>query len=70
MISIESVLPIFEAIDGADLSSRTFSAVCATSGWGEPVNDGIGLWEMQDPKYLSFLKNRAKDIETPKKGWR
>jgi len=45
MIPIESVLPIFEAIDGADLSPRTFATVCTTSGWEEPVNDGIGLWE-------------------------
>jgi hypothetical protein len=55
MISIESVLPIFEAIDGADLSPRTFSAVCATSGWGEPVNDGIGLWEVTNPANGAML---------------
>ncbi|HEX2452639.1 MAG TPA: hypothetical protein VHI99_03005 [Vicinamibacterales bacterium] len=55
MISIESVLPIFEAIDGADLSPRTFSAVCATSGWSEPVNDGIGLWEVTNPANGAML---------------
>jgi len=31
---------------------------------------GPDIFKDQDPKYLTFLKTRAKDIETPKKGWR
>jgi hypothetical protein len=49
MIAIESVLPIFEAIDATDVTPGSFSAACATAGWTEPVDDGIGLWEAAHP---------------------
>ena len=30
---------------------------------------GPDIFKDQDPKYIEFLKTRAKDIETPKKKW-
>jgi hypothetical protein len=30
---------------------------------------GAEIFKDQDPKYIAFLKSRAKDIETPKKKW-
>ena len=47
---IQSVLPILRDLDGATLSPRAFAAACVTSGWPEPVDDGIGLWEVEHPK--------------------
>jgi hypothetical protein len=52
---IESVLPIFAALDGALLSPHTFSAVCTAFGWGEPRDDGIGLWEVRHPASRTLL---------------
>jgi hypothetical protein len=52
---IESVLPIFAALDGDALSPQTFSAVCKSFGWDEPRDDGIGLWEVQHRKEGTLL---------------
>jgi hypothetical protein len=49
MTPIESVLSIFERLDGTDLSPRSFAATCEARGWGAPVDDGIGLWEAAHP---------------------
>jgi hypothetical protein len=49
MYSIELVLPILQRLDGATLSPDTFRSACATAGWPEPVDDGIGLWETEHP---------------------
>lgn len=46
MHSIEPVLPIFLGLDGTTLSPQTFSSICVRCGWPEPVDDGIGLWEV------------------------
>jgi len=52
---IESVLPIFAALDGATLSPQTFSAVCNSHGWDEPRDDGIGLYEVRHPTAGTLL---------------
>lgn len=49
MHSIQPVLPILRNLDGATLSAPTFSEACVTLGWPEPVDDGIGLWEVEHP---------------------
>jgi hypothetical protein len=46
---IQLVLPILRNLDGATLSARTFSEACVASGWPEPVDDGIGLWDVEHP---------------------
>jgi len=33
------------------------------------MSGGADIFKDQDPKYLAFLKTRAKDIEVPKKKW-
>jgi len=50
MYSVESVLPIFEALDGAALTPGAFSKVCKAAGWPEPIGDNIGLWEVEHPE--------------------
>ena len=52
---IDSVLPIFAALDGATLSPQTFSEVCKSCGWDEPRDDGIGLWEVRHPTVDTLL---------------
>lgn len=47
---IQSVLPILRNLDGENLSPDTFSVTCTASGWPEPVGDGIGLWEVENPR--------------------
>jgi hypothetical protein len=49
MYPIETVLPILESLDGNALSPAAFAAACMASGWGEPIADGIGLWEAKHP---------------------
>jgi len=46
---MQSVLPILQKLDGANLSPGSFSATCTTAGWPKPVDDGIGLWEVEHP---------------------
>jgi len=46
---IKSVLPVLRNLDGANLLPDVFSVICTTSGWPEPVDDGIGLWEVEHP---------------------
>ncbi|WP_129646927.1 hypothetical protein [Peristeroidobacter agariperforans] len=55
MPSIQLVLPIFRDLDGATLSARTFSEACIASGWPEPVDDGVGLWEVEHPTERTYL---------------
>jgi len=55
MHSIQSVLPIFQALDGETLSPSAFSAACVSSGWPQPVDDGIGLWEVEHPNDGTWL---------------
>jgi len=55
LYSIETVIPIFAALDGATLSPEAFSAVCKSFGWDEPRDDGIGLWEVRHPKEGTLL---------------
>lgn len=46
---IQSILPIVRDLDGATLSPQTFTAACVAAGWPKPVDDGIGLWELEHP---------------------
>ena len=55
MHSIQPVLPILRDLDGATLSARTFCEACVTSGWPEPVDDGIGLWDVEHPGDGTYL---------------
>jgi hypothetical protein len=55
MHSIQRALPIFRELDGATLSARTFSEACVKSGWPEPVDDGVGLWEVEHPDHGILL---------------
>lgn len=55
MNSINSILPILRELDGATLSPQTFSAACVAAGWPEPVDDGIGLWEVEHPDEETWL---------------
>jgi|KBSSwiStaDraftv2_1062776.scaffolds.fasta_scaffold00220_41 hypothetical protein len=55
MHSIQSVLPIFRDLDGATLSPSTFCVACVNSGWPEPADDGIGLWEVEHPTEGTLL---------------
>jgi len=52
---IETVIPIFAALDGAALSPEAFSAVCQSFGWDEARDDGIGLWEVKHPEEGTLL---------------
>jgi len=49
MHSIQPLLPLLRDLDGATLSAQTFTAACVASGWPQPVDDGIGLWEVEHP---------------------
>jgi hypothetical protein len=49
MHSIQPVLSIVRNLDGATLSARTFSEACVASGWPAPVDDGVGLWDVEHP---------------------
>src|SRR5689334_22267673 len=49
MLPIQSILPILRDLDGETLSPSTFSAACVACGWPAPVDDGIGLWEVEHP---------------------
>lgn len=55
MHSIQRVLPILRDLDGATLSARTFSEACVRSGWPEPVDDGVGLWDVEHPDDGMYL---------------
>lgn len=55
MNAMQSILPILRDLDGATLSSQTFSAACAAAGWPKPVDDGIGLWEVEHPDEAILL---------------
>lgn len=55
MHSIQSVLPILRDLDGATLSARTFSEACIKSGWPQPVDDGVGLWDVEHPSEGTYL---------------
>ena len=45
----QSLLPVLDVLDGRDLSPATFSKACVNAGWPEPKDNGIGLWEVDDP---------------------
>jgi hypothetical protein len=55
MLPVQSILPIVRDLDGATLSPQTFSAACVAAGWPEPVDDGIGLWEVEHPEQEILL---------------
>src|SRR5688572_9937014 len=55
MQSIQSILPIVRALDGATLSAPTFSAACVAAGWPKPMDDGVGLWEVEHPEQEILL---------------
>jgi len=55
MASIQSILPLLRDLDGATLAASTFSTACVASGWPAPVDDGIGLWEVEHPDEETYL---------------
>ena len=55
MHSIQPVLPVLRDLDGATLSARTFREACVASGWPEPVDDGVGLWDVEHPGDGTYL---------------
>src|SRR5687768_4152820 len=55
MPSIQPILSILRNLDGATLSARTFSEACVAAGWPEPVDDGVGLWEVEHPAEETYL---------------
>lgn len=55
MPSIQPVLPLLQALDGAALSPRSFSEACVTLGWPAPADDGVGLWEVELPHEGTLL---------------
>lgn len=55
MHSIQRVLPIFQNLDGATLSSHAFSQACIAAGWPAPVDDGSGLCDVEHPSEGTYL---------------
>lgn len=55
MHSIQSLLPFLQDLDGATLSPQTFSEACVKAGWPKPVDDGVGLWEVERPDEGALL---------------
>ena len=55
MHSIQPVLPLLRNLDGATLSAHTFSEACIQASWPEPVDDGVGLWEVEHPDAGIYL---------------
>jgi hypothetical protein len=55
MSSIQRVLPIVRDLDGATLSARTFSEACVKAGWPAPVDDGVGLWDVEHADEGTYL---------------
>ncbi len=55
MLAIDSVLPMVRNLNGATLSARTFSEACVTAGWPAPIDDGVGLWEVELPQGTTLI---------------
>ncbi len=45
----QALLHVLEVLDGRELSPATFAKACVSAGWPEPTDDGIGLWEVDEP---------------------
>lgn len=59
MYPVESVVAIFEKLDGASLSAQAFVRTCVALGWEEPLSAGdgarIGVWEVEHPAERTLL---------------
>jgi hypothetical protein len=55
MHNIQTVLPILRDLDGATLSADSFAEACVKLGWPAPLDDGVGLWDVEPPSAGVYL---------------